>query len=151
MARYVVHVHTPRSQTEAFDYMADLSNFSEWDPGITRAVQVGGQGPGLDAEYDLDVQMGPTSMTMRYRTTAFDPHRLIVARSDGRFLTSVDTITVAANPDGGSMVTYDADLTLAGPLKLADPLLALGFQKVGDKAAAGLVDALDGEEVEWNR
>ncbi len=131
--------------------MADLTNFSEWDPGITRAVQVAGQGAGVGSEYDLDVKTGPTTMTMRYRTTAFDPYRLIVARSDGRFLTSVDTITVAEHESGGAVVTYDADLTLSGPLKLADPLLALGFQNVGDKAAAGLVEALDGQEVEWDR
>ena len=40
--------------------------------------------------------------------------------------------------DGGTLVTYDADLALKGPLKLADPLLGLAFNRVGDRALAGL-------------
>jgi len=42
------------------------------------------------------------------------------------------------------MVTYDAELTLNGLLGLADPLLGLSFKRIGDRAAAGLIRALDG-------
>ena len=45
------------------------------------------------------------------------------------------------------MVTYDAELTLNGPLGLADPLLGIGFKRIGDRAAEGLIIALDGERV----
>ena len=47
----------------------------------------------------------------------------------------------------GSTVTYDAELTLNGLLGLADPLLGLSFKMIGDRAAQGLVRALDGERV----
>ena len=62
------------------------------------------------------------------------------------FLTSLDTITVVGD-GSGSVVTYDAELTLNGPLRLADPLLGLSFKRIGDRAAAGLIRALDGERV----
>jgi hypothetical protein len=35
-------------------------------------------------------------------------------------------------------VSYEAELTLKGPLRVLDPLLGLAFNRVGDRAAAGL-------------
>ena len=40
----------------------------------------------------------------------------------------------AAIEEGGTSVTYDADLVMKGPAKVADPLVALGFKKMGDEA-----------------
>lgn len=45
---------------------------------------------------------------------------------------------MAALPSGGATVTYDADLVLKGPLKVGDPALKVGFDRMGDKAADGL-------------
>ena len=42
--------------------------------------------------------------------------------------------------------TYTADLHLKGVLGLADPLLSLVFNRLGDRAAAGLRRQLDGVE-----
>jgi hypothetical protein len=39
-------------------------------------------------------------------------------------------------------VTYQAELTLKGPLRALDPLLGLAFKRVGDRAATGLRGAL---------
>jgi len=44
--------------------------------------------------------------------------------------------------DVGSVVTYDADLRVRGLFRLADPLLALAFRRIGDRARDGLVRAL---------
>ena len=68
------------------------------------------------------------------------PHRFIV-RGESSTIVSVDEITVEADGDG-SLVTYDAELTLKGALKIFDPALSLGFGKVADKAIAGLREAL---------
>lgn len=146
MARYVVHVRSPKTRTDAFAYMADLSNFAAWDPGVEHVQQVQGGGPGLDAAFDVTVKGIGRSLTLRYHTTNYDPPSTIVARAQSRLLTSLDTITV--RDDGaGSVVTYDAELTLNGPLGLADPLLGLSFKRIGDRAAAGLIAALDGDRV----
>ena len=40
--------------------------------------------------------------------------------------------------DGGTRITYDADLALKAPLCLADPELGIVFNRVGDRALAGL-------------
>jgi carbon monoxide dehydrogenase subunit G len=146
MARYVVHVRSPRPTADAFAYMADLANFAEWDPGVENVEQVQGDGPGPDAAFDVTVKGIGRSLTLRYHTTHHDPPTTIVARAQSRLLTSLDTVTV--REDGaGSVVTYDAELTLNGLFGLADPFLGLGFKRIGDRAAEGLITVLEGERV----
>ena len=61
---------------------------------------------------------------MRYEVQAYEPPRrlLLVARTT--FFTSVDEIRVEAT-GSGCTVTYDAKLTLNGPLGLLDDALTL--------------------------
>ena len=62
--------------------------------------------------------------------------------ADEASIRSTDEIRFAAT-DGGSRVTYEADLRLKTPFgRLMDPLLALAFRRIGARAAAGLRDAL---------
>ena len=116
-----------------------------------------GDEPELGAQYDVTVKSVGRPLVLRYELTAFEAPRLLVARAESRWLTSLDRITIT--PDDGadeaeddndsrSIVTYDAELTLNGPLGLADPLLAKGFTGIGDRAAAGLIRALDGRRTE---
>ena len=146
MARYRTRVASPLCAAEAFDYVADLTNFAEWDPGVRASVRVADETSGVSAAYDVTVAAVPRDLTLRYEVVEFDPPRscLVVARS--AMFTSTDRITVV--PDGdGSIVTYDAELTLNGPLGLFDPVLRLAFGRIGDRAAAGLRKALDGTAV----
>jgi carbon monoxide dehydrogenase subunit G len=146
MARYTVQIRSPKPPSEAFDYLADLRNFAEWDAGVRRVEQVAGDGAGPDTEFDVTVRAGLGSLTLRYRTISYDPPDSVVVEARSTFLTSLDTITV--EPDGtGSVVTYDAELRLNGPLALGDRLLGLTFDRIGDRATAGLVRELDGERV----
>lgn len=147
MARYLVHVRTPLARADAFAYMADLTNFADWDPGVERVRQVEGTGAGPGAAFDVTVKLPVGTMTLRYDTTAFDEaSTTMTAFAQNALFTSEDTITV--EPDGeGSIVTYDAELRLQGVLGLWDPVLRLSFDRIGGRAAAGLVDALAGERV----
>ncbi|HEX5614033.1 MAG TPA: SRPBCC family protein [Acidimicrobiia bacterium] len=141
MARYVTVMRTPQSPPDAFGYLADVEHFAEWDPGVARAVQVVGDGPGPGSAYDLDVRTGPRTTTFRYETVEWDPPRRLLLRAERGVFLSVDEIRV--EPDGaGARVTYDARLTLRGPAALLDPLLRLAFGRIGDRAAAGLRRAL---------
>jgi carbon monoxide dehydrogenase subunit G len=145
MARYVVHVRTPKAPAEAFAYMADLTNVADWDPGVDRVEQVEGDGVGPRAAFDVAVKVPGRTMTLRYDTIAFDDaSTTMTAFAENALMTSEDTITVEADGDG-SIVTYDAELKLKGLLALSDPLLGLTFNQIGDRAAAGLVEALAGE------
>ena len=144
MARYVTTVRTAKTPRKAFDYMADLRNFAEWDPGVKAVKQVEGSGGSSDAVFDVTVAGPVWDLTLRYVTEEYDAPRnlLVVARS--LIFTSIDRITV--EPDGkGSVVTYDADLRLNGPLRVGDLGLRLVFGRIGDRAAAGLRRVLGGQ------
>ncbi|MBL8677913.1 MAG: SRPBCC family protein [Myxococcales bacterium] len=145
MARYVTSATTPLAPSEAFAYMADVTHFVDWDPGVKSVRRVTGSGAGVGTAYDLTVQAGTTSV-MRYEVTAYDAPRRIVLVARTLFLSSVDEITV--EPSGsGSIVTYDATLTLRGPLGGFDPFLRVVFRRIGDRAAAGLKRVLASKAV----
>ena len=146
MARYVTSLRSPRSVTEAFEYMADLRNFAEWDPGVRNVAQVEGDGAGASSVFDVTVASVGRDLKLRYRITEYDAPNTVLAVAKTSTLKSIDRITVS--PDGtGSIVTYDADLQLLGPLRLFDFGLKMVFGRIGDRAAAGLRKALDGTKV----
>jgi carbon monoxide dehydrogenase subunit G len=145
MARYLTSVASPLSAAEAFAYMADITHFAEWDPGVKKAIRVHGDGSSVGTAYDLTVQALGTTV-MRYTVKEYEAPRRIFLVSETSFLSSLDEITVEA-VGSGSLVTYDARLLLRGPLRLFDPLLGLAFKRIGDRAAAGLRRVLVGKEV----
>ena len=146
MARYSSTVRTPRSPDEAFAYMADLRNFALWDPGVTGVRQVHGEGGGPKSVFDVVVKSVGGGTTLQYITTRYDEPRSVQVEARSSLLTSIDRIDVV--PDGtGSLVTYDAELRLNGPLGIFDLGLKPVFKRIGDRAAAGLERALGGERV----
>lgn len=142
MAHYVTTIRTEMSADEAFAYMADLENFAEWDPGVTLAEQVAGDGPGLGAEYRVKA----SGAELVYKVLEYEAPKRLIAEAKTTFFRSYDIIDVVERDDGCD-VTYDATLELNGPLGLADFVLGLFFDKIGDKAAAGMVEALDGTKI----
>lgn len=143
MARYVAKVATSRSPEDAFAYMADLTNFAEWDPGVTKAEVVDGAELDPPRAVDVTVKGIVGELTLRYELEQFEPPRRAVAKAETRFLRSLDIILVEPTDDG-CVVTYDAELTLRGPLAPLGGLLQPVFNSIGDKAAAGMATALDG-------
>jgi hypothetical protein len=143
MARYVTSITTALTAEEAFAYMADINHFSEWDPGVTAVRRVTGDGFGVGVSYDLDVKTIGTTV-MRYVVHEYDAPRRILLVANTTFLTSVDEISVTVT-DTGCTVTYDAQLTLNGPLRVLDPILRRAFRIIGDRGANGLRRALSNE------
>jgi hypothetical protein len=137
MAKYTVSVESSKSVEEAFAYMADLRNFANWDPGVLTVTQVAGDGAGPESSFDVAVKSVGGGTVLRYETLEYDePGNLLVEARNSKF-TSIDRITVVAK-DEGSIVTYAAELLLNGCLSPLNPLLGLVFNRIGDRAAAGL-------------
>ncbi|HET7379516.1 MAG TPA: hypothetical protein VFJ24_05715 [Gaiellales bacterium] len=67
----------------------------------------------------------------------YDRPHVVTFRGENTAVVSLDRITVAPW-DGGSRLTYDATLTPKGAIRLAGPLLALAFRRVGQRALTGL-------------
>lgn len=139
MASYTATVTSPRPPDEVFAYLADFRSVADWDPSIKRSEHVNGDDPvKVGAIFRVTTSTTVSDVVLEYETVDLQrPHR-IVLRGENASMVSIDTIEVAAGPDGGSEVTYDAEIELKGVRKLADPVLQFGFNRLGDKARDGL-------------
>ena len=133
MAHYVTSIKTSLSVEEAFDYMSDLRNFQEWDPGVSSSEKADGDEVGKDSEFD--VVANGTELT--YVLVEFDRPNRAVAEANTNRLRSYDIIEVSSS-DTGSIVTYDATLELKGVFKLFSPVMSLLFDRIGSQADDGL-------------
>ena len=138
MPRYVVTVPSSKSARDAFAVMADMTTFHEWDPGISKVVQVAGSGPGADAVFDVTVgSMAGRPVTLRYETKEYIADSRVLFVGKNTLFTSIDLIEITPTSSGCD-ITYDAKLTFNGLLAPMNLGLGLVFNKIGDRAAKGL-------------
>ena len=137
MAHYNASVETPRPLDEVFVYLSDFSTTEEWDPGVVEATRVNGSAVGPGTEFRLVAEFLGRKNELTYRIVEYDPPHAVTFRGENAAVVSRDRITFESTA-AGTRVTYDADLALTGLLRIADPLLALAFTRVGDRALAGL-------------
>lgn len=137
MARFVDAIDLPLPPEEAFDYLAEFSHTEEWDPGVVSARRLGAGPVQAGSRFEVEVSFLGRRLVLEYAITACERPWRLVLEGGNADLRSVDEITFAPRP-GGTRVTYEARLELAGLRRLADPLLDAVFQRVGRAAAAGL-------------
>ena len=135
MASYRGTIPSVRTAEAAFDYMADFANAAEWDPTVVRTERRAPAGP--DGEFLIVVRFAGRENEFVYHTVRYERPELVVLRAENSSVISEDTITVRPTASG-SELTYAADLRPKGAMRLADPILALLFRRLGDNAAAGL-------------
>ena len=141
MARYQATVPSQRPAAETFAYLATFSNAVHWDPGVLAGEQLdpGPVGPGT--RFRLVVPFLGLRMPLTYQVTGYQPgHEVTLAAASG-LLRATDQIVVTGSADG-SAVSYAAEVRLRGALRALDLLLRPGFRALGDRAAAGLAQAL---------
>ena len=142
MARYVASVETSWNREDAFVYLAQFSNVSDWDPGIPRARLLSGEPLRPSARYEVVSEFMGRETTMVYETMEIEAPRRILLRSETSSLVSLDEMTFDLRPGGGTLVTYDADLQMKGAARLLELPMRLLFRRIGDKARNGLLERL---------
>jgi carbon monoxide dehydrogenase subunit G len=145
MARYVTTAKTDWDPETAFDYLAEFSNVADWDPGVSRGRSVSADPLEVGAQFEVEASFLGRSVPLTSETVEIERPRRVTVRADSGTFSSVDTLTFEPEPSGGTLVTYDADLRLKSALKLLDPLLAIGFNRIADKARDGLRERLAGD------
>jgi dehydrogenase/reductase SDR family protein 12 len=147
MARYRGTVVSERSLEDTFDYLAEFSNAAEWDPGVSHAARLDDGPVGLGSRFRLQVRIGRRTTPLEYRVVSIRRPDRVVLLAESATIRSEDTITLAPRADGGCVLTYHADLRLLGTFSPFDPLVALPFRRIGDRALVGLRSALGAEQV----
>ncbi len=147
MARYTATIATPRPLAEVFEYLSDFSRTVEWDPGVVEAQRLDDEPISEGSEFRIVSEFLGRRTSLLYRIVDFDPPRMVTFRGVNSSVVSLDRMTFESF-GAGTQVTYDADLTLKGPFRVADPLLALAFNRIGDRALSGLREALRAEHAD---
>jgi carbon monoxide dehydrogenase subunit G len=141
MARYRAALDTPRERDDVFAYLSDFATTQEWDPGVVEAERCSDAPLGERTEFRLVTEFLGRKTALTYRIVEYDPPRAVTFRGENATVISNDRITFDA-VEQATRVTYDAELVLKGPLRVADPILGIAFRRVGDRALAGLRNQL---------
>lgn len=138
MARYVASVDTLWDREVAFGYLADFANIADWDPAVPRARRLAGDPLAVGAKAEVDFVTLGREQTLLYETIEIEAPRRVVLRAETPTAVSLDVMTFDVKPGGGTIVTYDADVALKGPLRFLDVPFRLVFRRLGDNARDGL-------------
>ena len=135
------------ARDEAFRRVADFGRASEWDPGLASSSQETPGDPGLGTSFAIVAEFRGKPTPMTYVITAWDPPSRLVITGTGEKAKALDTITFTDAADGGTTITYSAELGLTGVLRFAEPFLNKTFATMADKAVLGLATWLTGTMV----
>ena len=137
MAHYRASIDIQQIPEDVFAYLSDFSTTREWDPSVVEAERLDGDALGEGARFRLVAKFLGRENELTYRIVEYDSPHAVTFLGENATVVSRDRITFDSTATG-TRVTYDADLALTGLLRFADPVLALAFNRVGDRALAGL-------------
>ena len=137
MPRYVTTIPCTWTVDEAFTYMSDFANARFWDPSVVSATRVDDGALAVDSQFDLAVRVAGRAKSLRYRITDLESPRIVTFTSASSMLVSEDTLTFEPRANVCEM-TYSAELRFKGVAAVANPILSLLFQRLGDNARDSL-------------
>ncbi len=137
MIRLSETAETKLSREAAFDYIGDFGNLPKWDPGIVSSTKATDGEVGVGTAYDVVVSYRGRRLEMRYVITEYNPDHKIVLEGSGSRVHAIDVIDFV-DENGGSLITYTADLSITGLGRYLEPLLAGRLRQIGSDAVAGM-------------
>lgn len=124
----------------AFDYLADFTTTTEWDPGTVSTVRRDGDG-GVGTTYRNTSRFLGRETELTYVVEELVPDERVRLRGENKTVVSVDTMTFRPVAMGVE-VTYTAEFTFKGLSRWLAPLLKPAFVRLGNQAESGLRTAL---------
>ena len=141
MATYRATVNSPMSVEEVFEFLADFSNAPEWDENTKTSVLKSGDPYSVGATYEVVTAFAGRDLTLTYETVEIERPNRVVLRSGTGMAEIEDVMTFQPSGDG-TVVTYEANILPKPLAKIFDPVFALIFKRVGDRAVESLRAAL---------
>lgn len=130
-------VHVPAPVEDVFAFVADFANLPEWDPGIAAVERVGHRAPGAGARYRVTASFMGREVPMDYEIARWEPHTGAELVGQAPTIRAIDRI--GFEPDGaGTRVTWEAEFHMKGPLRWMEKVMGPLFERLADKAMAGL-------------
>ena len=125
---------------KVFAYLSDFATTTEWDPGTVQTVRISGDGA-VGTEYRNTTRFAGRQTQLTYVVDELVPYQRIALRGENKTVIAHDTMTFRTS-GSGTEVTYTADFTFKGLTRFLAPLLKPALNRLGDRAEAGMRDAL---------
>ena len=135
-------ITTPTPLTRVWPFLSDFATTETWDPGTVTCRSLTPGPVAIGSRFENVSTFKGKQSTLLYEVTELVDGARIVLQGSNKTVTSVDTMELAATPDGGTTVTYTAHFTFKGLAALAQPFLKGSLNTLGDEAAAGMTKAL---------
>lgn len=132
------------SRSEVFQFIADWTHITRWDPGTLESHRVGDSSSpvGLGSEFDLVTEFKGSKSNMRYRVEKWVDGELVRYAGESTKAVTVDDISFRDGPSPGTtVVDYQADIRLKGWLSLFGFAINGALQALGDGAIKGIETA----------
>ena len=126
---------------KVFAYLSDFATTTEWDPGTVQTIRVAGDGA-VGTQYRNTTRFAGRDTQLTYVVHELVPNQRIALRGENtQMVIAHDTMTFRTS-GGGTEVIYTADFTFKGLTRFLAPLLKPAVNRLGDRAEAGMRDAL---------
>ena len=132
----------PKPRSEVFAFAGEFDNIEKWDPGIKSSKKVGSDPTGVGTMYRVESVMAGATIPMEYIVRDWQPDKRVELFGRGEGFTSLDIIEFEDAPNGGTLVRYEAEITLYNFLRYLGPLMNIPFNRLGEHALDGLVETL---------
>lgn len=122
-------------------YLRDFGHAEAWDPGTKTCTQTSTGPVEVGTTWHNVSEFAGREVELTYTLSRAESHRLTFT-GENKSATSTDDMTFAA-ADGGTQVTYNADIEFHGLAKLADPFMKPAFSRLGDETEKQMTDVID--------
>ncbi|MBS2533557.1 SRPBCC family protein [Catenulispora sp. NF23] len=134
-------IRVDRPQHTVVAYLADFGNAVQWDPGTMSCMRTD-QGPIVVGSTWRNVSDFNGRITeLDYRLERLEPARLTFV-GHNKQATATDDLRFSTD-EATTTITYNAEITFNGLLRLAGPLLRRGFETLADEVETSLTTALE--------
>jgi len=134
--RFERWLYSAKPAEETLRLIADFRNLKSWDDSV-ESVKPRSEVFSEGAEYDVRVLFSGNPIDMVYTVSVYEPGVRAVLTGVASKATAVDIIEVTST-EKGTAIDYTAEIQLAFPYSLLDPIFAIGFKKTVDHAVEGL-------------
>jgi len=138
MAHFHAELEIDRPIEEVFATVVDFSRTEQWDPTVRQARRLDGPGPiAVGSEYDVRVDTPGRALRLTYAVAELRAPERVVFEAESQWLRARDAIELH-KAGAGTLLVWDATLSLHGLAYLLDLPLHLAFQWSGARSLEGL-------------
>ncbi|MBH96262.1 MAG: hypothetical protein CMD87_03275 [Gammaproteobacteria bacterium] len=136
LVRFERQIYSDKAPTAVLRLITDFRYLRSWDDSVVSVEsldKVFGEG----SRYRVRVLFSGNPIDMVYTVSMYEAGVRAVISGVAPKARATDTIEVESSGEG-TKIKYTAEIDMAFPFNLLDPLLAIGFKKTVDRAVAGL-------------